>query len=54
MQIIMNDSNVKTIEQIRELLEASDRIQIQGVCAEEKKAWIEEVLIRFGGCFKVM
>ncbi len=43
----MNDSNVKTIEQIQELLEASNGIELQGACGEGKKNWIEEVLVRF-------
>ncbi len=43
----MNDGKLRTIEQIQELLEAGNGIELQGACGEEKKNWIEEVLVRF-------
>ncbi|MFW6111986.1 MAG: integrase [Chloroflexota bacterium] len=43
----MNDGKLRTIKQVEEFLEASDGLELKGVCAEEKKAWTEEVLIRF-------
>ncbi len=43
MQLIMNDGKLRTIEQIKEFLEGSDGLEFVAVCAEEKKAWIEEV-----------
>nr|AJG38138.1 integrase [bacterium enrichment culture clone fosmid MGS-K1] len=38
---------MKTIEQIKEFLEGSDGLEFVAVCADEKKSWVEELLIRF-------
>ena len=47
MQLIMNDANLKTIRQIKEFLEGSDGLEFKAVSVEEKKTWIEDLLIRF-------
>ena len=47
MWLIMNDGNLQTIEQVKEFLGGSSAIDFAGVSAKEKKAWIEEVLVRF-------
>ena len=47
MWLIMKDGNQKTIEQVKEYLGGSSAIDFAGVSAKEKKAWIEEVLVRF-------
>jgi hypothetical protein len=43
----MNDQYLQTVEQVRQFLEGSDRIEFRGLEAKEKYYWIEEVLIRF-------
>ena len=43
----MNDANLKTIRQIKEFLEGSDGLEFKAVSVEEKKTWIEDLLIRF-------
>ena len=43
----MNDANLKTIEQIKEFLEGSDGLEFEAVSVEEKKTWIEDLLIKF-------
>lgn len=47
MRLIMSDTKLKTIEQIKEFLEGSDGLEFKAESVEEKKAWIEELLIRF-------
>jgi len=47
MRLIMNDTNLKTIEQIEEFLEGSDGLEFEAESVEEKKRWIEDLLIRF-------
>lgn len=44
----MSDDNVKTIEQVKEFLDGSNGLEFAAVSVEEKKAWIEGLLIRFG------
>jgi IS30 family transposase len=43
----MNDENLKTIEQVRQFLEGSERTKFKGVTVEERYDWIERVLVRF-------
>ena len=47
MRLVMNDTNLKTIEQIKEFLEGSDGLEFEAESVEEKKEWIEDLLIRF-------
>ncbi len=47
MRLVMNDTNLKTIEQIKEFLEGSDGLKFEAESVEEKKEWIEDLLIRF-------
>jgi transposase InsO family protein len=44
----MNDGQLQIVEQVRQFLEGSERIEFRGLTAKEKYCWIEEVLIRFG------
>lgn len=47
MTIIMNDSPIVSIAQIRQFIKVARDITFQGVARQEKYAWIAEVLIRF-------
>jgi DNA-binding MarR family transcriptional regulator len=47
MQVIMSDANLKTIQQIKGFLEGSDGLEFAAISVEEKKTWIEDLLIRF-------
>ena len=47
MQLIMNDNNLKTIEQVKQFLEGNEAVEFKGLTAEERYRWIEELLIRF-------
>ncbi|MFC1916782.1 integrase [Chloroflexota bacterium] len=47
MRLIMNDGNLQTMEQVKQLLEGSKAVEFRGLTAKEKYYWIEEVLIRF-------
>ena len=47
MRLIMNDQNLQTIEQVRQFMEGSNRVEFKGLTTKEKYYWIEEVLIRF-------
>ena len=47
MRLIMNDEKLQTIEQVRQFLEGSERVELRGVTVEEKYSWIEMVLVRF-------
>lgn len=46
MMIAMDDSQVKTLEQIQQVLESSQELGFKGASREERYAWIEEVLAR--------
>lgn len=48
MTIIMNDSHVVSIAQIREFLQASQIIKFESVSKKEKYVWVENTLNRFG------
>lgn len=43
----MDDKAVKTLEQIRIILESSQDLEFKGLSRDEKYRWIEEVLARF-------
>lgn len=43
----MNDGQLQTVEQVRQFLEGSERVEFRGLTVKEKYCWIEEVLIRF-------
>jgi len=39
MRLIMNDTNLKAIEQIEEFLEGSDGLEFEAESVEERKRW---------------
>jgi hypothetical protein len=43
----MDDKAIKTLEQIRIILESSQGLEFKGLGREDKYRWIEEVLARF-------
>lgn len=47
MTIIMNDSHIVSIAQIKEFIKVSKSIEFRGASVKEKYAWIETVLLRF-------
>jgi len=47
MQVIMNDRNLQTIEQVRQFLGGSEALEFRALSVGEKYDWIEEVMIRF-------
>jgi len=47
MQLIMNDEELQTIEQVKQFLEGSKALEFVGVSIEERYQWIETVLVRF-------
>ena len=47
MQLIMNDEDIQTIEQVKQVLKGSDPLEFEGVRIEERYRWIEKVLVRF-------
>jgi len=47
MRLIMNDTRLETVQQIRQFLEGNEGVEFRGLTAEEKYRWIEEILIRF-------
>ena len=47
MQLIMNDEELRTIEQVKQFLAGSEALTFGGVSIEERYRWIETVLVRF-------
>jgi transposase InsO family protein len=47
MQLIMNDEELRTIEQVKQFLKGSESLRFEGVSIEERYMWIETVLVRF-------
>src|SRR4030067_1154122 len=47
MQLIMNDDDIRTIEQVKQFLGSSKPLAFEGVSIEERYRWIERVLARF-------
>jgi transposase InsO family protein len=47
MQLIMNDDELRTIEQVKQFLAGSEILEFEGVSIEERYRWIERVLVRF-------
>ena len=47
MQLIMNDEDLNTIEQVKQFLEGSEALTFEGVSIEERYRWIDAVLMRF-------
>ena len=47
MQLIMNDTKLKTIEQVRLFVQGSRNLELKPVNREEKYHWVESVLMRF-------
>ena len=48
MRLIMNDEHLETIEQVKQFLEGSEKVEFKGLAVEEKYEWAERVLVRFG------
>lgn len=46
MMITMDDSQIRTLEQIRSVLESSQELEFKGASRVERYGWIEEVLAR--------
>jgi hypothetical protein len=44
MQLMMNDRNLETIEQVRQFMEGSEAFESRALSVEEKYNWIEEVM----------
>jgi hypothetical protein len=47
MQLIMNDDEIRTIEQVKQFLGGSKPLEFEGGSIEERYRWIEKVLVRF-------
>jgi len=47
MQLVMNDRQLQTVEQVRQFVEGSEEVEFKGLTTREKYCWIQEVLIRF-------
>jgi transposase InsO family protein len=47
MQLIMNDEELQTIEQVKQFIEGSEALEFRGVSLGERYQWIEAVLVRF-------
>ncbi|MBT9162882.1 MAG: hypothetical protein DDT27_01447 [Dehalococcoidia bacterium] len=47
MRLIMNDTQLQTIEQVRQFLEGSKELEFKGLLTEEKYEWVETVLVKF-------
>ena len=47
MQLIMNDEQIQTIEQVKQFIAGSEALAFRGVSVEERYQWIEAVLMRF-------
>jgi len=47
MQLIMDDKEVRTLEQVKQFLDSSQGIQFSGLNVKEKYLWTEEVLKKF-------
>ena len=46
MQLIMNDRNLQTIEQVKQFLGGSAALEFRALSVGEKYDWIEEVMIK--------
>ena len=47
MRLIMNDENLKTIEQVKGFLESSEGLEFKGLSVEDKYRWTETTLGKF-------
>ncbi|MBT9176053.1 MAG: hypothetical protein DDT20_00355 [Firmicutes bacterium] len=47
MRLIMNDTQLQTIEQVKQFVEGSESLEFRGLGTEEKYEWAETVLVRF-------
>ncbi len=47
MQMIMNDTEMKTIDQVRLFIQVSQGLELKPVSQEEKYRWVESVVMRF-------
>jgi transposase InsO family protein len=48
MNTIMNDTHIKTLDQVRQFLEGTEAVELAINCRDERYAWIEQTLIRLG------
>jgi transposase len=47
MQLIMNDKEIRTLEQVKQFVDSSQGIEFNGLNLKEKYQWTEEVLRKF-------
>ena len=47
MQLIMNDKQIQTIEQVKQFLEGNEALEFRGLSTEEKYEWTETALVKF-------
>ena len=47
MQLIMDDKQIQTLEQVQQFVASSRTIEFKGINTKEKYQWIEEVLKKF-------
>jgi len=47
MQLIMDDKQIQTLEQVKQFVDSSQTIEFRGINTNEKYQWIEEVLRKF-------
>ena len=47
MQLIMDDKQIQTLEQVKQFVASSQTIEFRGINTNEKYQWIEEVLRKF-------
>ncbi len=47
MRLIMNDENLKAIEQVKGFLESSEELKFKGLSVEAKYRWTEATLLNF-------
>ena len=47
MQLIMEDKNVRTVEQVKQFLEGSQYLEFTATSMEEKYEWVEGVVRKF-------
>ena len=47
MRLIMNDENLRTIEQVKGFLEGSEALEFKGLSVEDKYRWTATTLLKF-------
>ena len=51
MRLIMNDGQLQTVEQVRQVLEGSEAVEFRGLTAKEKYYWIDAMFYQHGHAF---